>query len=474
MTITVNGVSFQSNLRSKPLNADITTLASGVNNLQTQIDNLNATASASEVVNARDYHTVLKDRIQSNSLSIGTRLISGGNITEQSTPDMTIKWDLTEAIVDGIGCLKTAGSSGTITAPSANPRLDYVVLNSDNTVSILTGSESATPVFPSTASSQLILGALYLKTSTTSLNNYQEVFTFKNANNPYFPNLLINIAYTATDKKHNNVIVDLSGDLITGNLECQGNCYIINYEDNGSDGSGERGATSIVVGAKYDDNTNYTLYNISSGDTLTGSSGGGTAIQSSRLGTIIATSGGADGISKTIKAFNVYINNYQSIAGDGFDCTNTHDQNTADASWPSGGFFVGSYGGNGGYGSTLTIYSINETIINGTITLNGGSGGSGADCSNGTIANLGGKGGSGNNGGDLIIYSKSYTNNGTFTSNGGSGGSGGTGSGGSDSNGNGTIGDAGTGGSETSNIYDFTTGFPSNYGDWIHPLYKEN
>jgi hypothetical protein len=61
--------------------------------------------------------------------------------------------------------------SGTITAPSVNPRFDVVVKNSDNTLTVVIGAESATPILPPIASTQKALKIITLLTSTIAITD---------------------------------------------------------------------------------------------------------------------------------------------------------------------------------------------------------------------------------------------------------------------------------------------------------------
>jgi hypothetical protein len=230
---------FQDPLRSKPVRETIAEIQSDVNDLQHQQDIASTPASGSETVNARDYHTVLRDRLRSASKGQSNILITGGTVLEQATPNMTVKIKAFEAIVNGVAVTKGFGTwtrstatitmtelshglsngskiyvdvtssaaalalgeytvsnvttntfdvtgadagdssgsaeysrySGTITAPSVNPRIDVVVINSDNSVSVVAGSELANPILPSIAVSQRPVKLIPLTTSTTSITN---------------------------------------------------------------------------------------------------------------------------------------------------------------------------------------------------------------------------------------------------------------------------------------------------------------
>ncbi len=96
------------------------------------------------------------------------------------------------------GTLEFAIISGTVTAPTTNPRFDVVVVNTDNTLSIVTGAESATPVIPTVATTQKGLAILVLDDSpaTTSLNDGVEIQEARSTGCAYIDNGIIKGSFT--------------------------------------------------------------------------------------------------------------------------------------------------------------------------------------------------------------------------------------------------------------------------------------
>jgi hypothetical protein len=471
----VSEITRQSDVLSKPPRDNNTNFKNKINEIIDDQAAISVGTTNAETTSARPYHANLKLRLDSNWSGKQNYIKSGGAVTEQGTPNMTVAIAAGEAKINGIDCNWAAGNSGTVTAPGSNTRLDLVVAQSDSTLTIVTGSAAASPVFPSVASTQIVLAALVVKSTTTSLNEGTEIFTMKNFENPYFPNLYINAAYTATNKSHNNVIIDMSSDEITGTLECQGYCHIINYDNPGTNGTGESAGSGVNTSA-YDDSANWTISNSDSdglgvGTVLEGSSGPGTGFSGIYPYVGNAATGTANNL--TINAFSIYILDLDISAGDGADGSTGYDPNTDNGDFTAGHFEIGSSGRDGANTSNLTFTAIDEIEIlsGGTVILSGGDGGDGDHVNGGSVGNLGGDGGDGGDAGDLTYTCKTYTNNGTITQTGGSAGSGGIGSGGSDNNSLGTNGSAGASGSINSTLYDFTTGLPANYADWVHPLY---
>ncbi len=91
---------------------------------------------------------------------------------EASTPDMTVLITAGK-IKNGLDNISlSAQVSGTITAPSVNPRIDRVVIdNYDGLISIITGAEAASPVAPLIIPGKTVIAQILLQTSTTAITN---------------------------------------------------------------------------------------------------------------------------------------------------------------------------------------------------------------------------------------------------------------------------------------------------------------
>ncbi|MDD4950935.1 MAG: hypothetical protein PHV85_00145 [Desulfovibrionaceae bacterium] len=107
----------------------------------------------------------------SNS-EVVSRLAAAFNPSQQSTPDMTVLLAAGSMLVDGERVEVETQSTGTITAPSGNPRIDLVYIDQETgVVGVATGSEAAEPEEPALPEGKLPIAAVSLATTTTSIDN---------------------------------------------------------------------------------------------------------------------------------------------------------------------------------------------------------------------------------------------------------------------------------------------------------------
>jgi hypothetical protein len=164
-------IGFQYDVRSRPHRDNYGELQDKVNDLQHQWDVAMAPLSSSEVVNARDYHDVVRDRIRALSSALRKNvLITGGAVTPHGGGTMQVDVSAGQAVVDGVGCNWLADISSAIPTVSGvgNTRYDLVLSNSDNTLSVLGGVEAATPK-PPIVSAQKVLALVKIIYGQTSI-----------------------------------------------------------------------------------------------------------------------------------------------------------------------------------------------------------------------------------------------------------------------------------------------------------------
>jgi hypothetical protein len=159
----------QSDMISKPVRDNYTNLKNKINEV---IDDLAAVAigtTNAETTAARPYHTNLKERLDSIWSGQTNYVKSGGVVTINAGDSQKVDVTAVECKINGIDTKTAASTSGTIAYTSANTRYDVVVVNSDSTLTVVTGSESATPVLPSVSSTQRALEVLLIGTASVAL-----------------------------------------------------------------------------------------------------------------------------------------------------------------------------------------------------------------------------------------------------------------------------------------------------------------
>lgn len=110
----------------------------------------------------------------------GNGVISGCQVSAQSSPNMTVQVAAGTVLVNGQKVTVSAVSSLTIGAASSYDRKDIVTVNSSGTVSVTAGSPCTTagwtrstnalpPVKPAIPSNSVLLGEVYVASTTTSI-----------------------------------------------------------------------------------------------------------------------------------------------------------------------------------------------------------------------------------------------------------------------------------------------------------------
>jgi hypothetical protein len=170
-------VPFQGKVWSRILRRNYANIKNAVNDLYNQIAGIQTSATNAETVAARDYSDDLKSRLDFTFADFGSFIVESTisepfKVTEDSPASMKVNINGGDASVNGVFIHhEGAELSGTLTAPATNPRFDVVVLNSDSTISVLTGTASADPVLPAVASSQRALAILTMTPGMTTIPN---------------------------------------------------------------------------------------------------------------------------------------------------------------------------------------------------------------------------------------------------------------------------------------------------------------
>lgn len=90
-------------------------------------------------------------------------------VRAQSTPSMVVSVPAFRHIALDKVITFAGSSTSPITAPTTNPRIDLVVINSAGSLAVRTGTESASPVMPTPTNEDIVLGSIYLPTTATGI-----------------------------------------------------------------------------------------------------------------------------------------------------------------------------------------------------------------------------------------------------------------------------------------------------------------
>lgn len=159
----------QSKLRSLIFRKIHSEIQAAVNGLQAQLDASLTPPAGSEVTNARDFHSNLRDRLRSGFSVLERYMVSGGVVAQDTGFNMKVTVAAGQAVVAGIGCTWGAMTSGVITPDPTDPRWDTVVINSDATVSIVQGLAAPTPDLPTISSAQKKLAHILITAGMTQI-----------------------------------------------------------------------------------------------------------------------------------------------------------------------------------------------------------------------------------------------------------------------------------------------------------------
>jgi hypothetical protein len=173
----LNQILYQNNLRSKPVRQNFSNIETEFNALKTEFDAQATFTTFSEVVQARESRSSLKANLTNIRREIAPdgAYAVGLRVSEQDTPDMTVKILTGNGFVSGEGVvLNTAVDSATIgTAVSGKHRIDAVVINNSSNTSIKTGGEVSTataPEIPSISTGEMLLAHFEVTNTMTQID----------------------------------------------------------------------------------------------------------------------------------------------------------------------------------------------------------------------------------------------------------------------------------------------------------------
>jgi hypothetical protein len=107
-----------------------------------------------------------------SAAKVDARLAAAFAPCEQSTPNMTIALDAGH-VFNGVASTEVAAqSTGSITAPVGNPRIDRIVVSrSTGAVSVVTGTPAASPAAPSISAGYCPVAQVLLQTTSAAITN---------------------------------------------------------------------------------------------------------------------------------------------------------------------------------------------------------------------------------------------------------------------------------------------------------------
>lgn len=161
-------IGIQEEIVSPDVDSTLQNLKNKVNEIIDELAALSIGTTNAETTDARPYHTNLKERLDSIWSGQYSYVKSGGVVTLNAIDFQKFDVSAGEAKVNGIDVKWSGATTGTIAYTSTNTRFDVIVINSDSTLSVVTGTESADPVYPTISSTQKPLSLLGVSTGSIS------------------------------------------------------------------------------------------------------------------------------------------------------------------------------------------------------------------------------------------------------------------------------------------------------------------
>lgn len=157
-------IGIQDDVDSYPHRTNYENLKNNLNELNDEIAAAAIGTTNAETTAARPYHDSLKNRLDDMWNNQANYIVDGGVVSVSSAGN-TVDVTTGKAKVDGIDCKWDAATSGAISYTGSDTRFDIVVVNSDSSISVVTGVASADPVYPAIAITQKPLAILTVSTT---------------------------------------------------------------------------------------------------------------------------------------------------------------------------------------------------------------------------------------------------------------------------------------------------------------------
>ena len=103
----------------------------------------------------------------------GSGVVTGGAVTAQSSPDMTVAVAAGTVMIAGTHYGISAGNATIGTADSSNPRFDLISINTSGALVVTAGTAASNPVFPTLPSNTATMAAVHVPAGDTAIATAQ-------------------------------------------------------------------------------------------------------------------------------------------------------------------------------------------------------------------------------------------------------------------------------------------------------------
>ena len=131
------------------------------------------------IPNQADAGTSSQSEIDAQDIAIlvaaynGSGVVTGGAVTAQGTPDMTVAVAAGTVMIAGTHYAISAGNATIATADSSNPRFDLISINTSGALVVTAGTAASNPVFPALPSTTATLAAVHVPAGDTAIATAQ-------------------------------------------------------------------------------------------------------------------------------------------------------------------------------------------------------------------------------------------------------------------------------------------------------------
>ena len=131
------------------------------------------------IPNQADAGTSSQSEIDAQDIAIlvaaynGSGVVTGGAVTAQGTPDMTVAVAAGTVMIAGTHYAISAGNATIGTADSSNPRFDLISINTSGALVVTAGTAAANPVFPTLPSNTATMAAVHVPAGDTAIATAQ-------------------------------------------------------------------------------------------------------------------------------------------------------------------------------------------------------------------------------------------------------------------------------------------------------------